>query len=144
MEISNLVASKCVFFSSFFYLGRFYVCPFRFFWIYDAILLGRTFHQKMKWDRIPTDPVQQVAIEPLDTQVERGPFRNGRVGDFFLQTSQPICHVKNLHPKLGWDSSWNSGKLSRLKQPPKVPNILRGSGRYIYQPPANAAGLCWA
>ena len=74
----------------------------------------------------------QVAIEPLDTQVEMGPFRNGPVGDF-LQTSQPICHVKSLHPKLGWDSSWNSGKLPRLRQPPKVPNVLRGSGRYIFQ-----------
>ena len=37
---------------------------------------------KIEWDRIPTDPVQQVAIEPIDTQVERGPFRNGPVGDF--------------------------------------------------------------
>ena len=27
-------------------------------------------HQMFEWDRIPTDPVQSVAIELLDTQVE--------------------------------------------------------------------------
>ena len=28
------------------------------------------FHQQIEWDRIPTDPVQQVAIELLDTSTQ--------------------------------------------------------------------------
>ena len=40
------------------------------------------FYQKIEWDRIPTDPVQEVAIQLLDSQVCLRVRSVGPVGDF--------------------------------------------------------------
>ena len=51
------------------------------------------------------------------------------VGDFPAELLVAnLC--EKLHPKLGCDSSWNSGKLPRLKQPPESSKKFGGSGRY--------------
>ena len=59
-----------------------------------------SFHEKIEWDRIPTDPVLEFAIELLDTQVF-----SGSVQWVLLEISWILRWLdknRNIFPKCWW------------------------------------------
>ena len=65
---------------------------------------------KVEWDRIPTDPEMEVAIELLDTQVKRGPWNVGPVGDFLEKSMTLWVNLKGWWSRCAtyilWQTRW--------------------------------------